>query len=260
MVIYFTGNGNSEAVARRIADGLALPLIHLQHDMLLNPAGCELSAPGNTIVWVFPVYSWGVPPVVERFIKNCNIGQAPDTHHHLVLTCGDDAGYTDRQWRELLDSRGWIHRSASTVIMPNTYVLMRGFDTDSESVTSEKLSQAPAMIEAAIERIKADSDDTSVIRGSFPWVKSRIIYPWFVRHAMSPRPFHYTEACTGCGLCARHCPMDNITMNHRGAPQWGDQCALCLRCYHRCPTHAVAYGRATTRKHQYPGPNLLCGE
>ena len=36
---------------------------------------------------------------------------------------------------------------------------------------------------------------------------------------MSPRPFHASDACVGCGICARSCPTGNITMKG-GRPAW----------------------------------------
>ena len=34
-------------------------------------------------------------------------------------------------------------------------------------------------------------------------------------------------------------------------PTWGPNCALCMRCYHLCPNHAINYGRETENKGQY---------
>lgn len=229
-------------------------VIPLEHELLLNPSSVEIEpAAGEPVVWVFPVYSWGVPPVVVNFIKNCRLRCGVDTLHHVVMSCGDDAGLTCRQWRGLMRSRGWNDRSATTVIMPNTYVLMKGFDTDKPALATEKLLKSRGVIERACERIRSGLGDEEIIKGRFAWIKSHIIYPWFTRHAMSPEPFHALDSCTGCGKCSRDCPMDNITMTADG-PRWGSRCALCLRCYHRCRSGAVAYGRATLGKHRYDGP------
>ena len=93
-------------------------------------------------------------------------------------------------------------------------------------------------------------------RGSWAWLKTYIIYPWFAAFCMSPRPFHTTPACTSCSLCARSCPLSNITMQpaspSSSTPVWGSRCALCLRCYHICPSRAVAYGSATASKSRKP--------
>lgn len=257
MVIYFSGNGNSKSIAVTLSKLLGTSLTPLEHELITRPHSRQLrlSAPDEPVIWVFPVYSWGIPPVVVRFIKECDIMDADKVGHHLVVSCGDDTGTIATQWRKLLRHRNWNPRSATSVIMPNTYVLMKGFDTDQPSLVKQKLDNAQERILTACRRIRENRDDDLMETGRFAWIKSHLIYPWFIKNAMSPRPFHSTDACTSCRLCARECPMDNITMNKENRPVWHDNCALCLRCYHRCPAHAIAYGNKTKNKHQYPGPD-----
>ena len=256
MVIYFSGNGNSKSIAVAASKKLSCRYIALEGKNLVNPASFVAECRDSDIVWVFPVYSWGIPPVVVRFIEKCRLDCAGSTHH-LVVTCGDDAGLTSRQWRRLIASRGWATGCSASVIMPNTYVLMKGFDTDIPETVARKLTAAPKSLDHAIDMIKSHSTADTTNRGSFAWIKSRIIHPWFCRHAMSAKPFHATADCTSCGLCAKQCPMLNITIDADGQPRWGDNCALCLRCYHRCPSSAVAYGNATKGKHRYAGPEAF---
>jgi len=248
-ILVFSGTGNSLAVARELQQHLGGELVPLEGELLANPAGRVLQLhAGDRVVWVFPIYSWGVPPVVAHFIRRCKIKGAHEAHHFMVCTCGDDTGYADNLWRKLIGRRGWNPRGAFSVQMPNTYVLMKGFDVDSPEVAARKIAAMPARVAgvaAAIVRGYADSD---MARGSMAWLKTAVVYPLFRRFCMSPRPFHVTDACTQCGLCARSCPMGNITMSPK--PVWGNSCALCLRCYHQCPVHAVAYGEATSGKGQ----------
>ena len=224
-------------------------VLELCGDTLLSPSSIDFRNQ-ERVIWAFPVYSWGVPPVVARFIERVDLTGIGNRYHFMVATCGDDAGLTHRQWRKLLSKRGWDGVAAFTVIMPNTYTLMNGFDVDSVEVAAAKLAAAPAAVDSIAASIVKGVRGDKVVKGRFAWIKTRVIYPWFVRHAMSPRPFHATESCTGCGLCSRFCPLNNITMSD-GTPCWGDNCALCLRCYHSCPTRAVAYGKATHGKGQY---------
>ncbi len=249
MILYFSGCGNSASVASRLGRLLGDDtVIRLFGEVMLN-ADIAPAADGR-IVWVFPVYSWGVPPAVAHCIKRVKIKGADSVAHHLVLTCGDDAGLADRQWRRIILKRGWKAGSASTVIMPNTYTLMKGFDVDPKPLAEEKLNASRLRVEELARRISEDNDRVDVVRGRYAWIKSNIVYPWFVRFAMSPKPFHSTRDCVSCGKCAQVCPMLNISMDGN-RPRWGENCALCLACYNACPVHAVAYGKATRDKGQY---------
>ena len=248
MILYFSGTGNSRYVASELARLLGEPGPLAIADT--DPSG--ISSGLSRIIWVFPVYSWGVPPVVVRFMRQVCLDRP--VPNWMVCTCGDDVGLTPRQWAALVRSMGGLPRGSFSVEMPNTYVTLPGFDVDSVEVADRKLRQAPDRIGAVASAIIADRADIDVVRGGFPWIKSRIIYPWFIRHAMSPKPFASTDACIGCGRCQRECPTHNIRLNAARRPEWGSDCAFCLRCYHTCPRHAVSYGRATLKKGQYLCP------
>lgn len=250
MIIFFSGTGNSHFVARELATLLDETMTELKGEILYDPIKSRLNITDGRVIWVFPTYSWGVPPVIRRVIREIGIDGADKAKHYMVTTCGDDIGTTDRQWRHLIESRHWQPMTAHSVIMPNTYVLMKGFDVDSKEIADRKLADAPARIADIARRIKNDEPGDTLVRGSWPKIKSGIIYPWFVRFCMSPKPFKSNGRCIGCGKCAQSCPMDNISMEG-DRPQWHDRCALCLRCYHICPCDAVSYGKATIGKGQY---------
>lgn len=262
MIIYFSGTGNSRHCAQRLAALTAdSDVRELSPDMLRHPASriLDIAEGDKRVVWVFPTYSWGVPPVVANFINKTGLGRnAMQAQHFMLTTCGDDMAYTDRQWRHLLERRGISCATAFAIEMPNTYTLMKGFDVDAPEVSARKLAASEARLADIAHRI-INGGESSLIRGAFAWFKSWVIYPWFKRYAMSSEPFHATGGCTGCGLCVRSCPMSNMTMT-AGRPVWGSHCALCLRCYHTCPRHAVAYGKATDGKGQWMYPSGKTGK
>lgn len=247
MILYFSGTGNSRYVAETLAEELG-------EDKLLDIAKApdQIKLDHEQVIWIFPIYSWGVPPVVARYIASVEI--AGSWRHWMVCTCGDDIGQAHHQWRKAVTARGWDAGGTFSVIMPNTYTLMRGFDVDPAEVEHRKLAAAPERIHEIAVCMMQGREPDDVTTGRFAAIKSKVIYPWFVRHAMSPKPFHYTDKCIGCGKCATSCPLTNITMTDR-RPSWESNCALCLRCYHICPSHAVAYGNATKDKGQYLFPS-----
>lgn len=254
MIIYFSGTGNSRLVAEHLAGELGEECMSMHAQMLLSPEKCTLDTSSDRIVWVFPTYSWGVPPVVANVIANVQLtDRAQNARHYMVTTCGDDMAHTDRQWARLVHKRKLTAAGAFAVQMPNTYTLMKGFDVDPVEVAQAKLDAMPETVRKVANAI-ATNDADILIKGSFATIKSGIVYPWFRRFAMSPKPFHATDACVGCGICVSSCPMDNIGLDSDRRPRWSADCALCLSCYHHCPQHAVAYGHATDGKGQYLAP------
>lgn len=260
MIVCFSGTGNTLQAASRLSWKLGDKLVAMD----LGSDSPSFECTDGRVVWCFPTYSWGVPPMVVDFIARVRIAGADGARHFMLTTCGDDMGLTDRQWARLISARGWNPVGSYAVVMPNTYVLMSGFDVDPPELAAEKLAKSTARIDLIANAIDQCSKTSGPLRAdlrslpvrkSFSWIKSRIIYPWFIRHAMSPRPFHATEGCTGCGTCARACPTGNIVMAD-GRPKWHDRCAMCLRCYHICPRRAVAYGKSTAAKGQYLNPDF----
>ena len=251
MILCFSGTGNSRFVATEVAKQLNEQVIELQGDILINPTSANHDfTTESRITWVFPIYSWGVPPIIVDFINNALLKINDNTPHYMVCTCGDDIGNAHTHWRRLISNRGWNAQCAYSVQMPNTYTLMKGFDVDSKELERHKLADAPSRISDIAHKIESGDNRDDVIRGSWAWVKTAIIYPYFKHFCMSPHPFHATEKCVGCGKCAKACPLNNITINNN-RPLWHNRCALCLRCYHLCPTQAIAYGKATKGKGQY---------
>lgn len=255
MILFFSGTGNTLLVARQLATLLDQQVIELRRNTLVQLPAVSLKD-HEPLIWAFPVYAWGIPPVIEKLIASMQPDDAMrQAVHHAVITYGDDAGTIGRQWRRLLGSKGLRPGAVYGVTMPNTYVCLPGFDVDSPALTERKLAEAREAVQHIAADIAADpqGDRPDNYRpGAMPIVKSGMLRSFFRRFLMSPARFHVTDACVGCGKCARQCPTGNITMSSGpdARPTWGHDCAFCLGCYHVCPQHAVAYGSTTHSKGQ----------
>lgn len=251
MIYVFSGTGNTLTVAQHLATELNTPLHHLTADELRHPDNTTLTTDDTLIVWAFPTYAWGVPPVVRRLLRQATLQFAPDARHIAVTTCGDDTGRLAAQWRKDMHHRGLNAGPAYSVTMPNTYVMMKGFDTDTPDIAAAKTAAMPARVHDIAQAITAGNDHDDTTRGNLAALKTAIAYPWFTRYRMSPADYRVrTEACIGCGACAAACPMDNITLDAERHPVWTDDCAFCTACYHACPRHAVEWRNTTLTKHQ----------
>lgn len=193
MIIVFSGTGNSLFVARNLSKALGDEIVSLPWH------GGQLRPDNGRVIWVMPVYSWGMPPVVAKWMKTLEIEGGDKLPHFGVFTCGDDIGNTHFQWGRAAEDRDWQPIGEWSVQMPNTYVLMKGFDVDSPQLAKAKVEASvprTASIAAEIKRLSdgfnaggAPEPVVDVVRGKFAWIKTAIIYPWFKRFAMSPEPF-----------------------------------------------------------------------
>lgn len=259
MIVYFSGTGNTRRCAERLAAALGEELYEFSAHELRHPRARRLVLNGDAcsgqrsarLIVMFPVYCWGMPVQVEDYLREVSVSAPEDTEVWMVATCGDDIGRTADMWRRLVERRGMKARRAFSVQMPNTYVCMKGFDVDRPEVAKAKMEAMPARVEAIAKAIASGADGADdTVPGSFAWLKSYVIRPWFRRFMMSPQKFYATDECNNCGLCRRECPMENIVPGNGAKPAWGKHCAMCLRCYHKCPKHAIQWGKATAGKGQ----------
>lgn len=242
MIYYFSGTGNSKYVAQRLSEETG-------DDIKFIPK-CKFQSYSDVLGFVFPVYSWGVPTIVLDFIRALPVCDKKDVYAFMVVTCGDDIGLTDKMLKkELLAKNIKLHLSFS-IAMPNTYVLLPGFDVDSMDVEQKKLQHAINRISMIAKKINSRREEVDVVRGAMAKIKTKMIYPLFIKYGMDASKWYANDACVGCGLCWNKCPVSNITIEN-DRPKWGSQCVSCTACYHVCPQHAVQYGKATKNKGQY---------
>ncbi len=251
MIIYFSGTGNSRFVAHFLGDRLHENVSEITVNGISTPPSQD-----ERLIWVFPIYAWGLPQIIRRTIKDLAASQPTQGRkNYMVCTCGDDTGEAHRMWRKEITAAGWQPCATFSVTMPNTYVLLPGFDVDPKPIEKAKLEKAPERMETIARQIENDWKGDDVTTGNFKWIKTAWFYPFFMRHLMSPKPFHpITDTCIKCGKCIKICPMANIAWGKDKYPEWNDNCEMCLACYHCCPTHSVAYGNKTARKGQYLFP------
>lgn len=256
MVFYFTGTGNSLWVAKVLSEALGEPLVSIANELHKEEKEFVYPVrPDETVFFVYPVHSWGPAVPVARFISRLTLNEYVGQPVYSVSTCGDECGYTDRMIGKALGKRGVSLTAAYSVIMPNNYILLPGFDIDNKEVEAQKLQEAPARVTEIIEAIREHRQDALYQTGSMPGLKSYWIYPLFTHLAIGSNSFRVTYACISCGLCERICPTGTITLKE-GRPVWADTCVQCVACIHRCPVRAIEYGKGTERKGRYRHPEI----
>lgn len=250
----FSGTGNSLRVARDLAAELGdaeVTAIPRAMDRPLPPP------PADRVGFVFPVYAWGLPLIVERF---CRRFQAPaSTYCFGVATCGGSAGGTLGQLERVLAGRGLTLSLGVVLRMPGNYTPLYGAPPD------ETQRDLFARVRNRIPGIAADirsGQCGQIDRGS--WfgrvVMSGVVYRLGSRHFPGSDTKFFADAkCNGCGLCARVCPVANIAMEE-GKPVWRHRCEQCMACLQWCPQESIQYGPRTANRRRYRHPDFTAAD
>lgn len=236
---YFTATGNSLTTARRLASGLddcsLIPVVSaLRQRIILEEA--------DAVGFVFPVYFSDMPCIVRELISKMVF--APDAYVFAVPTCRGHAGACHQRMNQLLMTRGQKLSLAVNVNMPgNSYINEPGVD-------EMHLANQNAAIEAILPLIRAREARDYSESALLPLVKTA--YPNNFRGITAE-----ADKCTGCGLCAELCPMENIILRE-GKAVIGDVCATCLTCFHWCPNEAIWMSRQENiaRRSKYRHPEI----
>ena len=247
-IYWFSGTGNSLAVAKALQASI--------EDCELIPvakAVAETIEPTEQIGLVFPVYGWGPPRLVERFIRKLNSESAG--YVFSVITFAGNGGDTLGTVNKMLQARGLELDAGWGVMMPENYPPMGGPpELDRQKEINGEAAEKIARI---AEELKASPRGT-VERSAWIWRQlSKVVYPGFRRFVpRADRWFSADDKCNGCGLCADVCPVDDIVMEN-GRPQWKGQCEQCFACLHLCPQQAVQYIRSKKQpRYHHPDTDI----
>ena len=251
MIFYFSGTGNSFWAAKKLADSFGEQLIPITEALKENNNKEYHLSKGESFGIVFPIYSWGPPQLVSEFLKKIRLSETPE-YSYFVCTCGDDTGKVTEVLQKNVQKK-LKFQAGYSIIMPNTYVCMSGFDVDSKQEEERKLQEAEVRIRQVTDLLSKRTKEFDCNEGSMPWVKTYIIRPLFNRFFIAPQKFRVSSECISCGKCVKVCPLHNISMCNK-RPAWDKNCTMCLACYHSCPKHAVEYGNETKEKGQYLHP------
>jgi ferredoxin len=248
VLFYFSATGNCLQVARDIAKEIGDCEI-----ISLAEYDTEKRIAAERVGIIFPVYFWGIPNIVKAFLEKIEFENNP--YLFAVATCGHTFAASLTQVNDLLKSKNRKLHSGFAIRMPENYII--SFNADSEK-TQQKLFEREKKKAALIGKVIADKKEQ-------PLEKSKLLVAWVLgkpinKSALKNFPardvnFNLNESCSGCGLCAKKCPVHNITLVN-GKPEWNHHCELCLACLQNCPKQAINYKNLTQKRKRYVNPNV----
>ncbi len=281
VIYYFSGTGNSLAIARDLASKTDASLTAIPS--MLSSETIALSS--HVVGLVFPVYHGGLPLIVQRFVQKLTL--VDNTYVFAVCTFGDSPGLALEYLEKLLSSRGGKLAAGFGVHMPYNYITpsfnrkdffgsftLREVDPQtqqiliSEAITKVKTIAAcvngrrSGILERDAELITrlVDAINLHETLGKTVWLKIAGITEPSNRTfresiQMMDQAFHADETCKGCGSCVRVCPVGNMAMVEN-KPVWRQHCEQCFACLQWCPQQAIQFGQNTAGRMRYHHPDI----
>jgi formate hydrogenlyase subunit 6/NADH:ubiquinone oxidoreductase subunit I/flavodoxin len=267
-VYYFSGTGNSLVVAKDLAkgiDGKLVPMASLIKEKSIAPES-------DVVGLVFPVYyatnDCGIPLIVGRFVGRLeNLGSK---YIFGVCTHGGMPGMTIENLKRVVESGGGKLSAGFTVRMSNKKI----GDKKQKNLQDKQKKKLEAICEYVNARKEGKFETRGLIRKILLAPLRAFEKPIFKYRyrrlagtsknsfseliPLADASFRTRERCTGCGICAQVCPVNNIKMVD-GKPIWLHHCETCYGCYGWCPNNAI-YGEIVAYNDWYHNPEVQLSE
>ena len=244
MILYFSGTGNSRYIAQRIAEALGDELLSMNDRIKAGDTSSGTS--DERLIIVAPTYAWRIPRIVQDHLAETDFPCGAQTC--FVMTCGSEIGNAAKYNRALCQEKQLTYMGTAQIIMPENYIAM--FNAPQAEEARQIVARAEPDIDRAILAIAANQAFPPPRNNFYDRFMSGPVNPIFYSFFVKANAFAAGDACTGCGQCARLCPMNNIVIQNR-KPVWGGDCTHCMACICRCPVEAIEYGKKSLGKPRY---------
>ena len=244
MILYFSGTGNSKYVAKRIADALGDELVNLNDRIKVSDTSPVET--GERLIVVTPTYAWRIPCVVRDWLLGTELRGAKRAW--FVMTCGSEIGNANKYNRELCAEKGLACMGTAQIVMPENYIAM--FSAPQADDARKTVAKAEPDIDRAITAIQANQPFAPTRNNLYDRFMSGPVNPIFYKFLVKADAFTVSDACIGCGQCAKRCPLNNVTLKG-DKPAWGKTCIHCMACICYCPVSAIEYGKKSVGQPRY---------
>jgi ferredoxin len=248
LIYFYTGTGNSLWTAKKLSEQLENTELS---PMTLTGKG-SIHPQAENIGLIFPVHIWGMPSLVIDFVNRLKV--KPAKYYFAIAVNAGQVAATLLQLKKMMQARGLNLSAGFSINLPSNYIPWGG--APAQEKQQKKFNEALVkigLISAIIKAQEARNPDkgplwqnilfSALYRMSFPQIPKM------------DKSFWADAKCTGCMICEKICPVQNILMTE-GKPAWQHHCEQCFACLQWCPEESIQYGKNTKEKKRYHHPEI----
>ena len=224
-VCYFSASGNCLYVAKRIGGTmLSIPQLMKQDNIEITD---------DAVGIVAPVYAVEMPMMVKEFLLRANI---KTNYFFFIYTYGSGYAEAFAHVELVCREKGLKLSYINAIQMVDNY--LPGFEMQNQIDTLPKKN-----VEGQIEKLLSDIADrveTPVKIGAANKAQMAMYQKMLAKRILrkdTAQDYIVNDNCTRCGICAKVCPADNITVTDK--VHFANKCEVCYACLHNCPQNAI---------------------
>jgi Pyruvate/2-oxoacid:ferredoxin oxidoreductase delta subunit len=248
-----SGTGNGWRAARQLhassqAAGVPCAVTPINH---ADPPAEIGDDPQHLLGLIYPVHGFTAPWAMIRFALR--LPRRRGTHAFLMVPRGASAfwhlyvpgfeGTAGYLIAAMLLAKGYRVRGVIGLDLPANWLTVHpgmnhAHATELFARTERKVDDFVTDILAGRTRFSV----ASVVCLLLGLLLARISFIYLIiGRLMLAKMLFAGDRCTGCGLCAKHCPEQAIRLGEN-RPYWTFTCESCMRCIAFCPTRAIEGG------------------
>lgn len=229
-LFYFSGTGNSFAIAKRLQKSLPNATLTPITKMMENNT---IQSDAQIVGIINPVYYICAPSIVLEFLNKLNMPKVQYVFFALTRGCSIAHGAAT-QMKNVLKPRGYKVNSAWYFTMDQTYLPV--YKIKSQKTRQKIFNNAYRKVEKVVKLIEQR-------KSRWEFNHADIFYPFnekifFKNIHNEDKKFYLNDSCNSCGTCQKICPVNNISIID-GKPHWNHACESCQACVHFCPNNAI---------------------